>query len=172
MLLILMNAPAQRRIKDCCNIQAVLDAPLNFEVFVKRYFKNVLTVCANSSWRHNFRTSWNDLKLKAPCVTLLKVTLLHGLFSTFFKLYKWYQIAQSIIYEKLNNSRTEHDLSIKWNTKHYIFRRYHFLAEVIFNNLGSSLLYRFPIFVLTKGYPLTGTACYSCNISTSKYSNL
>ena len=30
--------------------------------------------------------------------TLLKVTLLHGFFFTFFKLYKWYQIVQGITY--------------------------------------------------------------------------
>ena len=30
--------------------------------------------------------------------TLLKVALLHGCFSRFFKLYKWYQIVQSITY--------------------------------------------------------------------------
>ena len=31
-------------------------------------------------------------------VTLLKVTLIHGCFFTFYKLFKWYQIAQCITY--------------------------------------------------------------------------
>ena len=39
------------------------------------------------------------VKLQAFSFTiLLKVTLFHGWFFTFFKLYKWYQIAQNITY--------------------------------------------------------------------------
>ena len=34
--------------------------------------------------------------------TLLKLTLLHGCFSRFFKLYKWYQIAQRTTYVSIN----------------------------------------------------------------------
>ena len=41
-----------------------------------------------------------DFRLETA--TLLKVTLVHGCFSRFFKLYKWYKIAQSIIYNIVN----------------------------------------------------------------------
>ena len=37
--------------------------------------------------------------LEASCRLIQKVTLLHGCFSRFFKLYKWYQTAQSITYD-------------------------------------------------------------------------
>ena len=39
------------------------------------------------------------VKLQAPA-TLLKLTFLHGCFSTMYKLYKWFQIAQRITYKK------------------------------------------------------------------------
>ena len=54
-------------------------------------------------WYHsynlkNVKKTHGVLLLVKP-TTLLKVTLLHGCFSlTFFKLRKWYQIAQSITY--------------------------------------------------------------------------
>ena len=35
--------------------------------------------------------------------TLLKVALLHGCFSRFFKLYKWYQITQSFTFMENTN---------------------------------------------------------------------
>ena len=38
--------------------------------------------------------------------TLLKVALLHGCFSRFFKLYKWYQIAQRIVDKSFSSRST------------------------------------------------------------------
>ena len=42
------------------------------------------------------------LLLVVKPVTSLKVTLLHECWSTFFKLYKWYQITQSITYVNIS----------------------------------------------------------------------
>ena len=46
-------------------------------------------------------TIWKTWQTPMEEWTLLKVTLLHRCFWRFFKLYKWYQIAQRISYRKL-----------------------------------------------------------------------
>ena len=60
------------------------------------------------SWNHfvQFKKyTWRSVAFQS--VTSLKITLLHGCFSRFFKLYKWYQIAQSITHEKTTNIKTK-----------------------------------------------------------------
>ena len=52
-------------------------------------------------------------------VTLLKATLLHGCFSR-FKLYKWYQIAQSITYTDTQRLNENEASKITWNTTHVL----------------------------------------------------
>ena len=46
-----------------------------------------------------------------------KVTLLHMYFFRFFKLYKWYQIAQNITYNLSKRSFNAENLEIKWTNK-------------------------------------------------------
>ena len=43
-----------------------------------------------------FLKKWKTSMEELQPATLLKVTLFHGFFSRFFKLYKWYQIVQRI----------------------------------------------------------------------------
>ena len=52
-------------------------------------------------WYHlynlkNVKNTHGGVLLLVKPATLLKVTFLHGSFSRFFKLYKWYQVAQNI----------------------------------------------------------------------------
>ena len=47
-------------------------------------------------------------------VTLLKVTLLCGCFSRFFKLRKWYQIAQSVSQANMSHMKKAKTYHIKW----------------------------------------------------------
>ena len=52
-------------------------------------------------WHHlynlkNVKNNHGGVLLLVKLQALLKVTLLHGCFSRFFKLYKWHQIAQRI----------------------------------------------------------------------------
>ena len=52
-------------------------------------------------WHHlynlkNVKNNHGGALLLVKLQALLKVTLLHGCFSRFFKLYKWHQIAQRI----------------------------------------------------------------------------
>ena len=55
--------------------------------------------------------------------TLLKVTLLHVCFSRFFKLYKWYQIAQRITDRMVNFL-----LFVNKVLQKYIVHQYQFIA--------------------------------------------
>ena len=45
------------------------------------------------------RSSFTYSRIAGLPEILLKVTFLHGCFSRFFKLYKWYQITQSVSYD-------------------------------------------------------------------------
>ena len=71
---------------------------------------NLVSRYKSSFWMETGLNRQENLSINAiPCKlwpgTLLKVTLLHGCFSRFFKLYKWYQIAQSVSFSVLINFR-------------------------------------------------------------------
>ena len=52
-------------------------------------------------------------KLQATATTLLKVKILHDCFSRCINCYKWYQIAQSILY----NKSLTYSVEVKKNSK-------------------------------------------------------
>ena len=68
------------------------------------WFANIsLLLCAIWYHMHNLKNVKNNdggvlllVKLQTELSTLLKVALLHRYFSRFLKLYKWYQIVQSV----------------------------------------------------------------------------
>ena len=73
--------------------------------YLQRYVISCTIWCHLNNLKKREKYPWRSANFSKVAglkpATLLNLTLLHGCFSRFFKLYKWYQIVQRITNEKI-----------------------------------------------------------------------